>query len=331
MAIFRCNQCGYLREVPNQHIGKKVKCPVCQHVIPIYNTLAFVKKVLEKYLSMQTELHRLQKSLPSAATEIADEANKNADDMDIFNTTALTEKQQYQPILDWFKSKNIQLNIDKEAVDTTGFFDEVAIKLGDNYDLLKVVTDKIKRIQNKGHTNVVTLNLSDYSQEEAVLIKGFCEELYEYAFVAKYFVNREQNKIHLSLQMAQPIVKFFNGEWLEWFAFMKLLAFCHERKISFAGLRSFIIQFPNKDKRELDTFFLINGVMPIFVECKSGEFRPFIDKYIKLRKMLNMDKKHFFMLVLGLTDEQNQGLTRMFDITFVNEKTFVKQVSALLK
>ena len=331
MAIFRCNQCGYLREVPNQHIGKKVKCPVCQQVIPIYNTLAFVKKVLEKYLSMRTEFLRLQKSLPSAATEISEEANKNADDMDIFNTTAMTEKQQYQPILNWFKSKKIQLKIDKAAIDTTGFFDEVAVKMGDNYDLLKVVIDKIKqRIQNKGHTNV-TLNLSDYSQEEAVLIKGFCEELYEYAFVAKYFVNREQNKIHLSLQTAQPIVNFFNGEWLEWFAFMKLLAFCHERKISFAGLRSFIIQFPNKDKRELDTFFLINGVMPIFVECKSGEFRPFIDKYVKLRKMLNMDKKHFFMLVLGLTDKQNQGLTRMFDITFVNEKTFVKQVSALLK
>jgi len=330
MAIFRCNQCGYLREVPNQHIGKKVKCPVCQQVMPIYETLAFVKKLLEKYLSMRTEFRRLQKSLPSAAaTEISDEANKNASDMDIFNTTAMTEKQQYQPILNWFKSKNIQLNIDKEAVDTTGFFDEVAVKLGDNYDLLKVVSDKIKRIQKKGYTNV-TLNLSDYSQEEAALIKAFCEELYEYAFVAKYFVNRTQNKVHMSLQTAQPIVNFFYGEWLEWFAFMKLLDFCHERQISFAGLRSFHIHFPNKDKNELDTFFLINGVMPIFVECKSGEFRPFIDKYIKLRQRLKMDKRHFFMLVLGLSDEQIQGLTRMFDITFVNEKTFVKQVSALL-
>jgi len=284
MAIFRCHKCGYLREVPNQHIGKKVKCPVCQHVMPIYDTLAFIKKVLEKYLSMQAELrrlqksipsattndsslfiktvsekylsmqaklHHLQKSLPSATTKIsdeADEANKNADNMDIFNTTAFTEKQQYQPILNWFQSQNIQLNIDKEAIDTTGFFDEVAIKLGDNYDLLKVVTDKIKRLQKKGYTNV-TLNLSDY------LIKAFCEELYEYAFVAKCFVNRHQNKIHLSLQTAQPIVNFFNGEWLEWFAFMKLLAFCHEHQISFSGLRSFHIQFPNNDKNELDTFF----------------------------------------------------------------------------
>jgi hypothetical protein len=332
MAIFRCHKCGYLREVPNQHIGKKIKCPVCQQVMPIYDTLVFIKKVLEKYSNMRTEfirLQKMQKSLPSTATEISDEANKNASDMDIFNTTAMTEKQQYQPILNWFQSKSIQLNIDKEAVDTTGFFDEVAIKLGDNYDLLKIVIDKIKRIQKKGYPNV-TLNLSDYSQEEAALIKEFCEELYEYAFVAKYFVNRNQHKIHLSLQTAQPIVKFFNGEWLEWFAFMKLLAFCHERKISFSGLRSFSIHFPNKDKNELDTFFLINGVIPVFVECKSGEFRQFIDKYAKLRQRLKMDKTHFLMLVVGLSDEQIQGLTRMFDLTFVNEKTFVKQISTLL-
>jgi hypothetical protein len=43
-----------------------------------------------------------------------------------------------------------------------------------------------------------------------------------------------------------------------------------------------------------------------------------------------MDKTHFFMLVVGLSDEQIQGLTRMFDITFVNEKTFVKKISTLL-
>jgi len=322
MAIFRCNQCGYLREVPNQHIGKKVKCPACQKVTPIYDTLALVKKLLEKYFSMQKEFLRLQKSLP--AIKNSDDINKRS--MDIFNTTAMTDQQQYQPILDWFKNKHIQLNVDEDAVDTTGFFDEVAVKLGDNYDLLKVVSDKIKRTQKKGYTNV-TLYLSNYNQQEAALINEFCQELYEYAFVAKCFVNRSQNKIHLTLQTAQPIVNFFNGEWLEWFAFMKLLAFCHERQMSFAGLRSFHIQFPNNEKNELDTFFLINGVMPIFVECKSGEFRPFIDKYVKLRKRLKMDKKQFFMLVLGLSDEQMQGLTRMFDISFVNEKTFVEQVS----
>ncbi|MDM8562247.1 hypothetical protein QUF54_02720 [Candidatus Marithioploca araucensis] len=328
MAIFRCNKCGHLREVPNQHIGKKVKCPACKQMMPIHDTLHFIKNVLIKYFRVRKELSSLQEGLSPTATQVSNGNNENAE-IDIFNTTVMTESQQYEPILKWFEHQQIQIKVDEEAVDTTGFFDEVAVKLGDNYDLLKTVSDKIKRIQNKGYTNM-TLNLSDYSQEEAVFIKEFCQELHEYAFVAKYFVKRRENKIHLSLQTAQPIMKFFNGEWLEWFAFMKLMAFCHEHQISFSGLRSFTIHFPEQDKNELDTFFLIKKTIPVFVECKSGEFRQFVDKYSKLRKRLKIDKKQFLMLVVGLSDEQTQGLTSMFDITIVNEKNFVQHVSTLM-
>ncbi len=322
MAIFRCKKCGYLRELPNQHVGKKAKCPVCQQVVPIYDTLFFVKSILKQHFSMQTELRKVKAD--------TDESVVNETfDMDVFNTTAMMEEQQYKPILDWFNSKKIQLNIDKKSLDTTGFFDEVAVKLGDNYNTLRIVTDKIKRIQNKGYDHV-KIDLSHYSEEERHLIKEFCEELYEYAFVARTFIDKKHNTIHLNLQMAKSIVNFFNGVWLEWFAFMKLLALCHKNNISFSGLRSFNINFANNDKNELDIFFLINNNIPIFVECKSGEFRPFIDKYIKLRKKLKIDKSNFIMLIADLSEEQSQALTMMFDITFVNEKNFIKYISTLL-
>ncbi|MDM8569301.1 hypothetical protein QUF50_07320 [Thiotrichales bacterium HSG1] len=317
MAIVRCSKCGYLREVPDQHIGKKVTCPVCKQTMSIFNTVFFVKNILKQYFNVKKELNALQPT-PSVVSN---------SELDIFNTTTMTEKKQYQPILTWFKKKNIQLNIDKKALDTTGFFDEIAVKLGENYVTLRMVTDKIKYIQKKGYTHM-TLNLSNYDKESD-FIKEFCEELYEYAFVARYFFNKKKNSIHLDLQTASPIVNFFNGEWLEWFAFMEILALCHKYELDFSGLRSFKVHFPNKDTNELDIFFLINEI-PIFIECKSGEFRPFIDKYAKMRKRLKIDTQNFFMLVVDLTDEQMQNLTRMFDITFVNEKTFVKQISKLL-
>jgi len=327
MAIFRCSKCGYVREVPNQYIGKAVKCPVCQQVASVYNTVVFVKAIIQKYLQMRTELQNLQQ--PATPSKVVAEPWLETTNIDIFNTTIMTEKQQYEPIVNWFAAQQIEIKVDEEAVDTTGFFDEVAVKLGDNYTLLKLLTDKIKRIQQKGYTNV-TLDMSHYSQEDKSFIKKFCKELHEYAFVAKYFDKRNEDKIHLVLQTAPAIVDFFKGVWLEWFAFMKLLAFCHEQKISFSGLRSFTIHFPDNDKNELDTFFLVNKLIPVFVECKSGEFRPFIDKYTNLRQRLNIDKAHFLMLVAGLSDEQTQGLTSMFDITFVNEKTFIQHIAKLL-
>jgi hypothetical protein len=115
------------------------------------------------------------------------------------------------------------------------------------------------------------------------------------------------------------LINFFNGEWLEWYAFMKVAAFCHHRKINFSCTRNIIINLPDNSKYELDVFCLIDG-MPLFIECKSGEYRGFIDKYSRLRKKMLMDKSCFWFLISGETDEHVKGLTAMFDITFLNEK-----------
>jgi hypothetical protein len=80
----------------------------------------------------------------------------------------------------------------------------------------------------------------------------------------------------------------------------------------------------------VDVFFLINSRIPVFIECKSGEFRPFIEKYSKMRRRLDIDKENFLLLVLGVSDEQVLGLTKMYDITFVNETNFIKQIAGLV-
>lgn len=327
MAIFRCSKCGYLREVPNEYTGKSTSCPVCQELMPIYDTIDFIKKVVQKYVNLYKELQELKQQIPSVSkfTGIPDESAGNAE-INIYNTTNMMKVDQFEPILQWFRRKQIQVDVNEKAVDTTGFFDEVAVKLGDNYELLKEVSDRIKRAQAKGYTNIA-LNLSKYSQKEVKCITDFCQELYQYSFLAKYY--NKEGRVQLSLQTAPAIVKFFNGEWLEWFVFMKLFALCHEKKLSYSCLRNFTINFPNEDKHELDVFFLLDGSIPLCLECKSGEFRSSIDKYSRLRRRLGIDKTYFLFLVVGLSNEQVQGLTSMFDLTFVNERTFLSHVTAL--
>ena len=143
---------------------------------------------------------------------------------------------------------------------------------------------------------------------------------------------KKQDKlIKLTLQTAPAIVQFFNGVWLEWFVFVKMLHFLRERQLSFSGARSIIVTLPNEDYHELDTFFLIDNRIPICIECKTGEFRQDLDKYSKLRKRLSIDKSQFLLCVLGLSDEQAQGLTSMYEVTLVNENTFLPHVEQLLR
>ena len=320
MAILLCNKCSYLREVSDDFVGKMVKCPVCKEAAPIHNTIAFVKNVITKYQGLSSKYTQLKATIKeSKAIEYVESLD---DDVDLHNTAAMTSQTQFKPIIDWFGKKKIILDIDTKTIDTQGFFDEVAVALGENYGLLKNINEPIKRAQRKGHGSV-SIPISNYSQKEVQALTQYSKTLYDFSFVAKYFYNKQDKRIHLTLQKAPSILNFFNGEWFEWFVFMKLLVLFYEKKIPFSALRSFKVHFPNEDKHEVDVFFLINNDTPLFIECKSGEFRSSIEKYQKLRKRMGIEKENFTMLVLGLNTEQINGLTSMYDITFINEKNFI--------
>lgn len=81
--------------------------------------------------------------------------------------------------------------------------------------------------------------------------------------------------------------------------------------------------------RSLDIFFLINETQPLWIECKTGEFRDSINKYQALRKRLNIDPKYTILLVSGLDEEKAAAMSSMFKLTIVNEKTLLAYLSTL--
>lgn len=248
---------------------------------------------------------------------------------DIHNTNMMTKKDHYTPIVQWFEYKNCRAVVNESATDTSGFFDEVAIMLGDDYKLLKIVSDTIKRRLFKGYEKAY-IDLTRHSEQQIETIKTFCKYLYNYTFVTRYFYDNKTKKVILNLQTATKIVNFFNGEWLEWYAMMKIATLCHNNNISFCCIRNMKI-YPNFENShyEVDVFFLINNT-PLFIECKSGEYRGFIDKYSKLRQKLFINKQSFLMLISGVQQEQINGLNAMFDITFINEAMLFNHVQHII-
>ena len=101
-------------------------------------------------------------------------------------------------------------------------------------------------------------------------------------------------------------------------ALMKLLGLFQEKGRQVSCTRSLEVIFPNEDLHELDVFFLVDGSTPVCVECKTGEFRPEIDKYLRLRKRLGIDRSQFILCASSLSDEQAAGLSGMYELTFVS-------------
>ena len=86
---------------------------------------------------------------------------------------------------------------------------------------------------------------------------------------------------------------------------------------------------PNEDLHELDVFFLVDGSTPVCIECKTGEFRQDIDKYLRLRKRLGIDRSQFIVCATGLTDEQAAGLSSTYELTFVTQAGLTAHLARL--
>ena len=330
MAVFLCGKCGHVREVPVEYIGRSVDCPRCKERGSIHDTVTFLNRVIGEYRAQRTELRELRAQLApkEAAAQPAADGPPLAD-IDIHDTETLADPRQFGPILAWFEQRRIQFEINPRAMDTTGFFDEIAVQLGDRYSTLKPVVNQIRFAQRKAFS-AAKLTLPKSSRDEVSALTSFCRELHQYSFVAKYFHQKDEGIVWLTLQTAPEIVKFFNGEWLEWYVFMKLVAFFRERGIPAPCLRNPVITFPNEDVHELDVFILVDNRIPLCVECKTGEFRQDIEKYSRLIKKLNLEKSQFLVCATGLDEKQIQGFNSMYGVTFANEKTLLESVQRVV-
>ena len=327
MALIRCNKCGHVAEMAAEHIGTSVACPACGNETPAYDTVLFVRKVLQQYFALRDELQRLQAAQPGAVTPTAPTAAASAA-LDLHNTDQLVSDAQHAAILDWFQRRQIQVRTNPDAVNTTGFFDEIAVEIGDNYPLYGEVIDKIRWGQQKDVPNF-SLKLAERSQKDGQAINAFCKRLYDHTFLAKYYYQKPEKIGRGTLQSAPNIRRFFAGEWLEWFALMKLLAFFQEKRRAVSCTRNLSVIFPNEDLHELDVFFLVDGATPICIECKTGEFRQEIDKYLRLKKRLGIDRSQFILCCTGLSDEQAAGLSGMYELSFVSPAGLVAHLSKL--
>lgn len=330
MAIFRCNQCALLAEQSEPLAGQSMACPKCGTMGPVYPTLFFIEKLLDKYFAAQREVVRLKASAaPAASTAPTGKPESGGlTDVDLTNTDFLANELQHGPIYDWFRKKQIAVQANMRGVDTSGFFDEVAEAIGGNLAVLKEVIERIRWSQQKEHASS-TIPLDKKSPAEAKAISTFCQQLYDFSFVAKCFHNKPENNVRLILQTAPAIRDFFNGEWLEWHALMSCLRYAKERNRRFSCSRGLNIVLSNGDPYELDVFMLIDGKTPICIECKSGEFRQNIDRYLALRKRLGIEARQFVMCIAGLSDDNAKAFSAMYDLAFVNERSLAEHLGKL--
>lgn len=338
MPIYRCNQCNFVSKDSSVAIGSKLPCARCGTASTVYGTVFYVEKLVERYFSALREIKTLQEA-DSAPDAVAGEAApalavaaapvmQTLPDTDMLNTRRLATAEQHAPLQAWFAARQIDARFDHALVDTSGFFDDAARLIGDGYALFGELMDRVRFAYRQSHTGV-SLELANLSQKDTQAITSLCRQLYSHTFFARYNYQKPEKIVRLTLQTAPVVRQFFDGGWLEWYAFIEQITQAAKRGQGFSCARGVKVVFPNEDLHELDVVCLPEGQPPVIIECKSGEFRRDIDKYLRLRKRLGLEPSRFIICAADLSEEQASGLSAMYELTFVNLHTLAPHLDQL--
>ena len=337
MSIYRCNKCGFIAETVPLLPGSKIPCARCANPSSVYETVFFAEKLAERYFAALREIEALKaadkpaadtSSAPRPAPVAAPPAVALAQ-LDLYNTDQLATPQQHQPLNQWFQARQIEARFDYASVDTTGFFDDAARALGDNFELFGELLDRIRYAYRSSHSGL-NLELASLSQKDAQALNTLCRQFYSQTLFARYSYQKPEKIVRLTLQTAPAVRQFFDGGWLEWYALVELLEQLKAKQCAFSCARGVKVVFANEDQHEIDVMALVDGKTPIYIECKTGEFRREIDKLLRLKKRLGLPRQQFIICASDLSDEQAGGLSAMYDLTFVNLQTLAAKLQAVI-
>ena len=334
MGVYRCNHCKFISEHIIHRSMPPTKCANCGQDVTVYETAPFIQHIIDRWASTVRELNALKnQDKEPAEQQQAQEHNQSnpLDNVKLSDTNILANIEQHQPLTDWFKNKQITPEFDCATIDMSGYFDEAAAKIGQNFAIFQDILNKIAWNYRNNHSGL-NLDLKKYSQKEAQQINNICREFYSHTLFSRYTYQKQDKLIHLKLQAATPIRQFFNGTWLEWFALNEILTLAKQygKNYNFSCARSAKIRFANEDLHELDVLFLPKNKQLIVIECKTGEYRQNLDKYLNLRKRLNIPTDNFILLVTNINEAQAKSLSSMYQLTFVTLTGLIEQLKKVM-
>ena len=138
MSVYRCNHCKHIGEYPQQNEQTQAKCANCGHDVTVYDTVYFIKNILNRWAAAVRELNALQSQeqdngLPTD-TEPKNSIHNPLDNIKLSDTDILANERQHKPLQNWFRQKQIVPTFNYSAVDMSGYFDEAAEKIGTQFD-----------------------------------------------------------------------------------------------------------------------------------------------------------------------------------------------------
>ena len=235
-----------------------------------------------------------------------------------------------EKVIAWLTEKNVNVQSYNQQSSADDVFDKLAVFLGERYDSLAELHQKIKRSLLQEEGTKFYFNLSNKTQKEIANCTQFCQKLYESSLLTFYHYNRKEKVIKATPTRRGDIINFFNGLWFERFIYRKVSKFLSSKGLKYQCLINPIIRFSNNNEFELDLIFFVND-QPLWIECKTGDnYNSCFQKYSEHQQNLGIAKEKTLLVILNDPNNRVEDQTKIWNITVANEINFIDKITKAL-
>ena len=201
---------------------------------------------------------------------------------------------------------------------------KLAQTIGSDYHSLLPIINALKVSQSSGSRIVV--NLSRYAAVMRNACISFAKSLYKNALLVEYrYSSGPVPTLTMRVQKDGAIINFITGHWMEIYVYSMV----REVLKNYAGLYDIEVesysnvQFMMNEKMvfELDILCFINSI-PVWVECKTGEFQQHIVKYKKFASSNDISLENSFLVLAGVSADQAKNISDIHSYNVVNLNNF---------
>ncbi|WP_287452974.1 formylglycine-generating enzyme family protein [Leptolyngbya sp. UWPOB_LEPTO1] len=228
--------------------------------------------------------------------------------------------------ISWFRERQIEVQFRSNDMEV---FDRFALDLGDHYDVLAPVLVQMRRAFLRKQRDF-HYALGEISEEMISRCVGFGHNLLNAELLTEFHYDRATKTIRGTMADQPDLAEFFMGEWFERYIYQKVANLLRERELRFSSLSHVTVTLPNRDRFELDLFFLVEDE-PLLIECFTDrDIDRAIQRISQSAQRLEISDSRIFCIGLEMTLAQIAELHQQHRVTVGNRETFLAQIRTAL-
>lgn len=239
---------------------------------------------------------------------------------------ATIEVEEENEAIAWFRERQIEVQFRSNDMEV---FDRFALDLGDHYDVLAPVLVQMRRAFLRKQRDF-HYALGEISEEMISRCVGFGHNLLNAELLVEFHYDRATKTVRGTMADQPDLAEFFMGVWFERYIYQKVVNLLRERDLKFSSLSHVTVILPNRDRFELDLFFLVEDES-LLIECFTDrDIDRAIQRISQSGQRLEISDSRIFCIGLEMTLAQIAELHQQHRVTVGNRETFLDQIRTAL-